>query len=48
MIRPISQEIADYLKTHDRFLIMAHQKPDGDAIGSAIALGLGLKKCRKK
>lgn len=48
MIRPVSQEIADYLKAHDRFLIMTHQKPDGDAIGSAVALGLGLKSCHKK
>lgn len=30
------------------FLIASHYHPDGDAIGSALALGLGLKRLKKK
>ncbi len=36
------------LKENQRFLILTHQKPDGDAIGSVITLGKGLKKLNKE
>ncbi len=32
-----------FLEQHDRFLILIHEKPDGDAIGSSHALALFLK-----
>lgn len=36
-------EIAQTLRAHDRFVIMSHVRPDGDALGCIIALGLSLK-----
>lgn len=43
----VPQELLDALSNASSFLIMAHQKPDGDAIGSMIALGKGLKQTGK-
>ncbi|HAZ05048.1 bifunctional oligoribonuclease/PAP phosphatase NrnA [Acetobacterium wieringae] len=43
----IPDEILNCLCTNQRFLILLHQKPDGDAIGSAVALGKGLKQLNK-
>src|SRR5438093_27792 len=34
--------IADALREHDRFLLVTHENPDGDALGSIIAAKLGL------
>ncbi|MBQ4302067.1 MAG: DHH family phosphoesterase, partial [Oscillospiraceae bacterium] len=31
-------ETAEYLKTHDDYLILTHRRPDGDTVGSAAAL----------
>lgn len=41
------QEIADTLRAHQRFVIMSHVRPDGDAIGCEVALALCLKKLGK-
>ncbi len=41
-------EAAAWLKKHDDFLIMTHRRPDGDAVGSAAALCLGLRALGKK
>ena len=38
------QQIADRLKQAKRVLIVGHMRPDGDAIGSALALSCALKK----
>ena len=46
-MKKIPDEIIKCLKDNQRFLILLHQKPDGDAIGSAIALGKGLKQLNK-
>ncbi|MGV8906476.1 MAG: DHH family phosphoesterase, partial [Acetobacterium sp.] len=46
-MKKIPNEIIDCLKENNNFLILLHQKPDGDAIGSAIALGKGLKQLNK-
>ena len=41
---PISnKEAADFLRSHDNFLIINHIRPDGDAVGCAAALCLGLR-----
>ena len=40
-------EIADYLLSHDNFTILTHRRPDGDTIGSAAALCLGLRQLGK-
>ena len=40
-------ETARWLQAHDSFLILTHKRPDGDTIGSAAALCLGLRQLGK-
>jgi phosphoesterase RecJ-like protein len=40
--------IARALKTHHHFLVASHVRPDGDAIGSILAMGLVLQQLGKK
>jgi len=40
--------LLDLIKRNKSFLIVGHINPEGDAIGSALALALGLKKMGKK
>ncbi len=35
--------VADALRGHDRFLLVTHENPDGDAIGSILGLGRALQ-----
>jgi phosphoesterase RecJ-like protein len=35
--------VAEALRSHDRFLIVTHENPDGDALGSLLAMKLGLE-----
>jgi phosphoesterase RecJ-like protein len=35
--------VADALRSHDRFLVTTHENPDGDALGSLLALTLALR-----
>src|SRR5262252_7294942 len=35
--------VADALHEHDRFLIVTHENPDGDALGSLLAMKLALE-----
>ena len=39
--------IADALRQHDRFLVVTHENPDGDALGSLLAVTLALRKLGK-
>jgi len=39
--------IADALQRHDRFLVVTHENPDGDALGSLLALSLALRQLDK-
>jgi phosphoesterase RecJ-like protein len=41
-------EIANALREHESFLVLSHVRPDGDALGSEIAMGLALQKMGKK
>jgi len=41
------EEIGRALREHQRFAVLGHVRPDGDALGSALALGLSLKKLGK-
>jgi phosphoesterase RecJ-like protein len=41
-------EIAQALRRHQRFTIMSHVRPDGDALGCIIALGLSLRELGKE
>jgi len=40
-------EIGDVLRRYDRFVVMSHVRPDGDAIGSQLALGHALEEMGK-
>ena len=40
-------EIGRALREHKRYAVLSHVRPDGDALGSQIALGLSLKKLGK-
>lgn len=42
------EELLDFLKKQDRYLIAMHRNPDGDAIGSASALALILRRLGKQ
>ena len=39
--------LAGALKSHNRFVVMSHVRPDGDALGCEIAMGLCLKQLGK-
>ncbi len=41
------QQIVNLLQKSERILILSHQNPDGDAVGSALALLLVLRKLKK-
>ena len=40
-------ETAEFLTAHNNYIILTHARPDGDTIGSAAALCLGLRKLGK-
>ena len=40
--------LCDFLKTHDKYVVLTHVNPDGDTLGSAYGLKFGLKKLGKK
>ena len=40
-------EAAAYLLSHDNYVILTHVRPDGDTVGSAAALCLGLRQLGK-
>src|SRR5438094_465020 len=41
------QAVADALRTNDRFLVVTHENPDGDALGSMLGATLGLRELGK-
>jgi bifunctional oligoribonuclease and PAP phosphatase NrnA len=41
------EAIADALRGHDRFLVVTHENPDGDALGSLLAATLALRQLGK-
>ncbi len=41
-------EAAEFLNTHDDYLILCHRKPDGDTVGSAFALREALRQMGKR
>jgi len=41
-------QITEALRTHQRFVVMSHLRPDGDATGCAVALALCLKEMGKE
>ena len=41
------QQTAEFLQTHNGYLILTHVRPDGDTVGCAAALCLGLRNLGK-
>src|SRR5438477_4418351 len=39
--------VADAIRSHDRFLLVTHENPDGDALGSILAMQLALEQLGK-
>src|SRR6186997_3427727 len=39
--------VADAIRSHDRFLVTTHENPDGDALGSLLAMTLALRQLGK-
>src|ERR671923_2546876 len=39
--------VADAIRSHDRFLIVTHENPDGDSLGSILAMKLALDQLGK-
>ena len=39
--------VVEALRSHDRFLVTTHENPDGDALGSLLAMTLGLRQLGK-
>jgi phosphoesterase RecJ-like protein len=39
--------VADAIRSNDRFLVVTHENPDGDALGSMLGTALGLRALRK-
>ncbi|MDE2729829.1 MAG: bifunctional oligoribonuclease/PAP phosphatase NrnA [Bacteroidota bacterium] len=42
------RDVLEVLRGYDRFLIVTHMRPDGDAIGSQLALGMVLRQLGKQ
>ena len=42
------QSIADFINTNERFILTAHETPDGDAIGSEVSAYFALKSLNKE
>lgn len=40
--------LCEFLKSHDKYVVLTHVNPDGDTLGSAYGLKLGLKKLGKR
>lgn len=47
MMAAIFDEIGKALREHQQFLVLGHVRPDGDALGSQLALGLSLQQLGK-
>ncbi len=47
MTNPDLLEVVNALRARDRFLVTAHENPDGDALGSLLATKLGLEQLGK-
>ena len=41
------QAVSEAIRSHERFLVVTHENPDGDALGSMLAITLGLRSLGK-
>ena len=44
----VPQGLIDYIEHHDCFYVLGHREPDGDCIGSQLALSSFLKRIGKR
>ncbi|MDR0375516.1 MAG: bifunctional oligoribonuclease/PAP phosphatase NrnA [Treponema sp.] len=44
---PVPQELLDFIKKHEKFIIVGHKDPDGDCVGSQLAMASALKRLGK-
>ena len=47
MIASTFDQIGKVLREHQQFVVLSHVRPDGDALGSQLALGLSLQQLGK-
>jgi phosphoesterase RecJ-like protein len=47
-MRPVPSELLDFIDRHGPFYVIGHKEPDGDCIGSQLALASFLKRSGKK
>ncbi|MDR2376035.1 MAG: bifunctional oligoribonuclease/PAP phosphatase NrnA [Treponema sp.] len=45
---PVPQELLDFIRTGTKFLLAGHKEPDGDCIGSSLALASALRRLGKE
>ncbi len=43
-----ARAILDFLRTNERFVVCSHSRPDGDAVGSMLAMGMLLEQMGKR
>ena len=41
------EAVVEAIRSHDRFLVTTHENPDGDALGSILAMKLALEQLGK-
>ena len=46
--RMAMDKVIEVLQEHDAFVIVGHRDPDGDSLGSSLALGLALEQMGKR
>jgi phosphoesterase RecJ-like protein len=42
------QRVASAIRSHNSFVVLSHEKPDGDAVGSGLAMVLALHALGKR
>ena len=47
-MKNVPEDFLNFIKTGNKFIIAGHKEPDGDCIGSQLALGSALKRAGKK
>jgi len=47
-MRPVPPELLDFIERHGPFYVIGHKEPDGDCVGSQLALASFLKRSGKK
>jgi bifunctional oligoribonuclease and PAP phosphatase NrnA len=46
-MRPVPKDLLDFIERHDTFYVIGHKEPDGDCVGSQLALAAFLRRSGK-